>query len=176
MPKDEHWDELAGLLNVNIRNINRWKHFSDSPREPDVEAWRQWMVDNGKGETRRDRAIGFKMPSGLVLPGKCSYDEAMASGDYPAVEALRREQIREQELKNEKLHLEVARAKGSMFSDEDIEDRDDKINQVIVAEAEKAQRLLDGIDGVTPDIRKAFMDRFKKWRHEMADALGKAHK
>jgi hypothetical protein len=172
---DDGWTDLAEALKVSVRNLHRWKRDPTTPQEPDIEAWKAWMVANGKGITRKDWATNYVRPDGLELPGTCSYDAAMGK-QYPALEAIRREQIREQELKNELLRIEVEQTKKEMFSKEDVEERDDLLNQAIVVEAEKVQRLIDGIDGVTPDIRKVFAERFKSWRTEMAKALGKVNK
>ncbi len=172
MPKDKSWDELAGKIGVSVRNIHRWKHIPGAPSTTDAAAWKLWMANNGKGETAKQRSAAFVMPNGVELPGSCSYDRAIAKG-YPAPEALRREQIREQELKNAKLEIEIEKTKSNIYTADDVREHDAVWNTAVANEAEKVQRLIDGIDGVAPEQRKVFLDRFRDWRKSMSLALSK---
>ena len=77
--------------------------------------------------------------------------------------------------KNVMSAIELAtRAKRQWTSDQ-VKAREAAITSVITTRNDLVERLLDGIDGISPDQRRAFLDRARAWRMESIRAIGAAH-
>ncbi len=161
------WDALAVALQVNARTLVRWRHSPGAPDSLDLAAWQEWIQASGR---RKADAKPATLPGGISLPGHCAYDAAAAMG-FPYPQALKREQVRTQELTNRKLDMEISKLQGDLFTAEQVEARDDRWNAEVAALAEDVQRLIDGLPGMTPEARTLYLDRFKEWRGTLAARL-----
>lgn len=105
------------------------------------------------------------------LPGYCPYDAAWKAEKIGLREALVREQIRGELIKNERLQLEVEKERGALLTAAEVVERDEAWNLEVDQHCEAIPRLLDGLPGVGPDLRKAFMDRYAAWRRDLSRVM-----
>ena len=73
----------------------------------------------------------------------------------------------------EGLRLELER--GKLWTSAQVRARDEKWNGSLEDRLDLVERLLDQIDGITPDQRKAFLTASRAWRLETKRILASVH-
>ncbi len=111
----------------------------------------------------------------LPLPGSCSYD-GIVNRPVFYQDAVQREKAIAEEIENENRRQDALVRRGKLFTLEQVQERDDKWNRAASEEAEKVNRLLDGIESINPEQRKLFLEHSREWRKRMSDALAMVHK
>ena len=158
----DSWDSLAVALGISVRHIHRVKKQADAPKEPDETAWREYL----------DAQSATGAVPVVDLPYACAYDKAVAKG-YPITVALHREKVRAAEIANEREEIALARTRGELFTAEDVAERDARWNNAVAAALEDGRRLADGLPGVSPDLRKAYMAAYQEWASKLRATLAK---
>jgi hypothetical protein len=102
---------------------------------------------------------------------------------------LKRQQVEGERIQNRRREVEVQRAKvelatatdkaressGKLRTMEWIRERDEKWNRAVEDRLDLVERILDTIDGITPDQRKAYLTAARAWRLETKRILASVH-
>lgn len=71
--------------------------------------------------------------------------------------------------------LRLDQERHNLWTTTQVRERDRRWNEVVAGRLDQVERLADGIDGVTPDQRKAFLAAARAWCVETKRALASAH-
>lgn len=102
---------------------------------------------------------------------------------------LKRQQVEGERIQNRRREIEAKRAevelataldkaneaRGKLWTSEQVRVRDEKWNAAVDDRLDLVERLLDTIDGITPDQRKAFLTASRAWRLETKRILASVH-
>lgn len=130
----------------------------------------------------RRRAERHSLPPSPTAAPPASHDPnddaPEISSDSPTEEAVRLRAVydaRKSRLSSlaEGLRLELER--GKLWTSAQVRARDEKWNGSLEDRLDLVERLLDQIDGITPDQRKAFLTASRAWRLETKRILASVH-
>lgn len=71
--------------------------------------------------------------------------------------------------------LRLEQERGKLWTSAQVRARDEKWNAATDDRLDMVERLLDGIDAVTPEQRRAFLDAARAWRLETKRTLAAIH-
>ncbi len=88
-------------------------------------------------------------------------------------DAIKREQLVGEMQINEQRELALEKERAQLFSREEVIARDARWNAAMGAQAELVFRLLDSLEGVSPTLRIAYLERVKEWRRTLSETMQK---
>lgn len=161
MPKPDgsmSWDELAGVIGKDSRQVSRWRKVDGAPAAPDPDAWREWL------ETRSGSPVD---PDGL--PGVCDYDPAVKLGRIDYTKAHKREQVVEQAIINDIKREELRKIRGDALTKEQHRER---LKAFLDRAREAVNRLPDlAAEGVPPHQVAEAKKRARAWADTILTAI-----
>lgn len=99
-------------------------------------------------------------------------------GDAPTEEAVRMRAIydaRKSRLASLAEGIRLDQERGRLWTSAQVRARDERWNAAVEDRLDLVERLLDQIDGVTPDQRKAFLAAAREWRLETKRTMAAVH-
>lgn len=129
---------------------------------------------------RRRAERSRQTPAPLVATSAAApHDDAPEiSSDAPTEEAVRMRAVydaRKSRLSSLAEGLRLDQERRRLWTSDQVRARDEKWNAAVEDRLDLAERLLDQVDGVTPDQRKAFLAAARAWRLETKRVLASVH-
>lgn len=159
-PKTDSWDDIAAFLCIDSRQIHRMRKEPGAPVGKDRNEWDAFL------RARKGPQVPLDGTSPEGLPGDNPYDGVL---DYKS--ALLREQVRGEMTKNKRLEAELSIVMKDLMTREEAKKRALAWNDAANARMDLVERFADGLDGLSPDQRRSFLDRVRDWRIQTRTAL-----
>ena len=149
------WEDLAGVLERDVRTIHRWRKLKGAPLLPEVSAWREWLGAQPSSVTN--------VPSDAALPGDCSYDDLVKKGAITYALAKVREQVISEQVTNEAKRVELEKARGALVTRAEADKamalvRDETVNRYDRAVARTLATLPVELRDAAQKAYEAFLD------------------